>query len=441
MAGVQAAFVAVLSSKPRNCKEAESTAVRRARRNWVESADCEIVRSQVTRSVAANAFLSSSYFALVGCSVARERRWWAIHHSAQARCGHWERKVQFWHEIAATYPNAGEADDYLDAKYLRSFRVDFRTFEYVANLMEADLDRQITRFRTPVCPRKRLAITLEWLAHSKTFEQLGEKYCLGASTCHEIVHSTVSAMKNGMVKKFIKFPSAAKLQSVMAGFEAIAGLRMCAGAVDGTFVHMQKPAVWGDTYWCYRNFIAILLLGVCDHQLCFTYVDVGRAGCVGDAYTYNESSLKRRINDGTWLSGVDEDINDCSVRPYLIGDSAFPLGPRLLKCYETATYPHQRRFNRAHISTRQKIENAYGFLRGRWRVLTFNFIRDPEFMRDVSLVCCALHNVCQRSNCEYDTHWDIQPLDYTFIGPALPPVRVEDLPGGSEIRFAIASSL
>ena len=85
--------------------------------------------------------------------------------------------------------------------------------------------------------------------------------------------------------------------------------------------------------------------------------------------------------------------------------------------------------------------NAFGFLKGRWRILTQNSIRNPEFMRNVALVCIALHNTCHRGNCMYDTQWDVQPVDYVRIGPALPAVRPEDNPAGAEIRFAVACSL
>ena len=280
-----------------------------------------------------------------------------------------------------------------------------------------------------------------WLAHSLTFEQLGEKYCVGASTCHKIIHDTIAVLLERLVSSSIKIPGGRKLDCTMAGFESIAGLPMCAGAIDGTFIHMQKPSVWGDTYWCYRNFIAIILLGVCDHRCCFTFVDVGRAGCVGDAYTYNESSLKRRIEAGQWLADIDRDIGGTFVKPYIIGDSAFALGSQLLKCYENPVHRHQKKFNRALISSRQKIENAFGFLKGRWRILTQNFIRDPAFMRDVALVCTALHNICQRANCRYDAHWNVRQVDYVRVGPALPVVQPEDTPSGNEVRFAVATSL
>ena len=99
-------------------------------------------------------------------------------------------------------------------------------------------------------------------------------------------------------------------------------MRWCCGWY---VLHIKKPALWGDMSWCFKNFIAIHMLAVCDHRFQFTYVDVGRACCVGDAFSYAESFLRRRIVEGGWLQGNVQDFDGTTVRPYIIGDSAFPL--------------------------------------------------------------------------------------------------------------------
>ena len=124
---------------------------------------------------------------------------------------------------------------------------------------------------------------LHWLAHGITFDQLGELYCTGASTAHAVVHVAVSVFKDIMEPSAIKFPSRCELEYLMNGFRDIAQLRVCAGAVDGTFVHIKKQAPWGDTYCCFTNVIAIHMLAICDYRCQFTYVNIGRAGCVVDA--------------------------------------------------------------------------------------------------------------------------------------------------------------
>ena len=331
-------------------------------------------------------------------SIRRDRRWWSIHRTGGQE-GFWEVKVQQWHRIAAAFLVPGDADDYVDTRYLRTYRVDYRTFQLLCQLTERDLELATTRFRAPVPPAKRLAMCLHWLAHGMTFDQLGEQYCTGASTAHSIAHGAIAVLKASLVPTAIKFPSGTELDNVMAGFRDLAQLPMCAGAIDGTFVHIKNPLSGEITTGAIKTSLRFTCWQ-CDHWCQFTYVDVGGAGCVRDAFSYAESSLRRRIVGGTWLQGNEQDFDGTTIRPYLIGDSAFPPEPQLLKCYDQRDFHHQKKLNNALISSQQKIENTFGFYNGRWHILVDNFTRDPVFMRDVALVCAALHNVCQRANCE-----------------------------------------
>lgn len=92
-------------------------------------------------------------------------------------------------------------------------------------------------------------MSLHWMAHGLTFDMLGEMYNVGVSIAHAVVHLCMLVMKDNLVKSCVKFPSAHELNVVMARFEAVAGLPICVGAMDDTFVHMLTPALWGDTYW------------------------------------------------------------------------------------------------------------------------------------------------------------------------------------------------
>jgi len=72
---------------------------------------------------------------------------------------------------------------------------------------------------------------------------------------------------------------------------ALCGLPCCGGALDGTFMLITKPSDFGDTYYCYKHFTAIIVLGRVDARGIFTYVNAGRPGSVGDSYMYRHSLL------------------------------------------------------------------------------------------------------------------------------------------------------
>ena len=99
-----------------------------------------------------------------------------------------------------------------------------------------------------------------FLAHAYYFRSLASEFHVGVATAFKIIHDCVAVMKDVLVSMAIRFPAGLELQRVTDAFEQRCGLPLCAGALDGTFVRLKKPREWGDTYWCYKGYVAILLL-------------------------------------------------------------------------------------------------------------------------------------------------------------------------------------
>ena len=76
----------------------------------------------------------------------------------------------------------------------------------------------------------------------------------------------------------------------MEKFEQISNLPMCCRALDGTFMPIVKPEEYCDSYWCYKQYCAIVLFVWCivlfvwvDRFGLFTFVDAGVQGSFDDA--------------------------------------------------------------------------------------------------------------------------------------------------------------
>ena len=81
-----------------------------------------------------------------------------------------------------------------------------------------------------------------------------------------------------------------------------------------------------------------------------------------------------------------------------------------MKCYDDLPSlgrlsPRKRNFNYALIRTRCVVEQAFGRLKGRWKIMDGCNLNDPTFASRVALVCCALHNVCERHQCPFESSW------------------------------------
>jgi hypothetical protein len=232
---------------------------------------------------------------------------------------------------------------------------------------------------------------------------------VGKSTAGGIVHEVVQALKVTFVSRSIVFPVGPELDQVMKDFEALPGLPQCAGAIDGCFIKIERPSgPFGYKYWCYKGHDAILLLGVVDARGIFTYVHVGNPGSVGDSGTFHGSTLELKIQSGTWLSAnhsrIVEGIN---IRPFLVADAAFTFQPTVMKAFggDPVEGTKEHAYNYSHVRTRRVVEQAFGRLKGRFHVLKHNEYNDPDFMSDVTLVCCALHNLCERHMDPFEDDW------------------------------------
>ena len=73
-----------------------------------------------------------------------------------------------------------------------------------------------------------------------------------------------------------------------------------------------------------------------------------------------------------------------------------------MKCYDGSHLPHWKgSFNNSMIRNRHVVEQAFGHLKGRWKVMDGCNLNDTIFTSRVALVCCALHNVCERHQCPF----------------------------------------
>ena len=131
--------------------------------------------------------------------------------------------------------------------------------------------------------------------------------------------------------------------------------------------HSYQSSDFGDTYYCYKHFTAIIGLGCVDAQ--GIYVNAGRPGSVGDSYTNHHSLLYQRIANGEWLSHSPRIIEGVPVKPFLVADAAFPQESSCMKCFDMGNVPQKRSFNYSLIRTRRVVEQAFGRLKGRWKVM------------------------------------------------------------------------
>ena len=268
---------------------------------------------------AQTALLSAEYVGMIDVAPARApRRWQKKHHTND-----------FYVEMEEAWPRYGVVE--VDKEYILHFRVDKQTFNMLHSQIKArlvfpamsamaepsvadltamvqDVIQKCDRYRSDVLhSRRRFAVLMYWLANGGHYRHTADNFGIARSTVCVILKEVIAALDDALFEASIRWPSEQELPQVMADMELlkVCDLPLCAGAIDGSFIHMpEPPGASAEKYWCYKDGHAIILLAVVDAAGIFTFIYVGQPATVGDAASFRRSSLRKAIVDNKALPKV-----------------------------------------------------------------------------------------------------------------------------------------
>lgn len=169
----------------------------------------------------------------------------------------------------------------------------------------------------------------------------------------------------------------------------------CLGALDGKHVVIKAPVNSGSAFYNYKQQHSIVLLAMADANYNFTYVNVGMNGRISDGGIFWESDLAKAL-EKNWLNFPEDRPlpgRTKAVPCVIVADAAFTLSNYILKPYPfRGLNEKQRIFNYRLSRARRVIENTFGILANRFRILLTTMSLNPEKSKLVVQACCALHN-------------------------------------------------
>ncbi len=259
------------------------------------------------------------------------------------------------------------------------------------------ISKEDTVMRNSISVKKRIAVTLWFLATGAEYRTIGHLFGISKSSVCLIVKEVCASIVNILMPQFIKFPSGAYLEVVVNGFKSQFGFPQCVGAIDGCHIPIISPQECPADYCNRKGWHSIILQGTVDHRGLFIDVYVGWPGRVHDARVFANSSLFRRGQEGILLPETSIHLGGSNVPLVLLGDPAYPLLLWLMKAFVNNGHlcPQQKLFNYSLSKARVVVEHAYGRLKGRWRCLLKRLDVDVIDVPLIITTCCVLHNISE----------------------------------------------
>ena len=137
------------------------------------------------------------------------------------------------------------------------------------------------------------------------------------------------------------------------------------------------------------------MLALVNGQYKFRWVDVGTAGSCSDAQIFNACQLKRKIGDGRigFSDPVPVTQGGSDVSYFILAEDAFALKTWLMKPYGRRMLTREERIANYRISRGRNVENTFGILVSRFRVMLSTIEVPPETVREEVFTCVVLHNI------------------------------------------------
>lgn len=313
-----------------------------------------------------------------------------------------------------------------DEKFFNFHRLTPPEFDELLALVESKITKQHLT-REPLSAALRLSLTLRYLASGDSMVSLSYLYRVGKSTVPKVVFETTEAIWTALSPLVLPEPSVAIWKQNASEFAKMWNFPNCIGALDGKHVVVQCFKNSGSEYFNYKHQFSVVLLGICDPNLKFTYVSIGSAGRESDGGIFQRTELGRQLLTQTLPLPPLQKLPGTNIRlPHVIvADAAFPLLMNVMRPYPGTSLPADRIiFNYRLSRARRTIENTFGVLAARWRIFRKPIIASEPLVKNIIKACVVLHNWLR------DKELQISPSLRHYIPPGF--VDQEDSTGRVE---------
>uniref|UniRef100_A0A915D665 DDE Tnp4 domain-containing protein n=1 Tax=Ditylenchus dipsaci TaxID=166011 RepID=A0A915D665_9BILA len=262
-------------------------------------------------------------------------------------------------------------------KFHEFLRIDLVSFNTLLAIISPSLTKNSKR--PSISAEERLMVTLRYLATGESFRSLAFQFRLGFRTVSNIVAESCEAIRLHLAPKYLKLHQQPKngielLQS--SGKSGILRIQLLnKGAIDGKHILLKAPTNTGSLHYNYK--------------------DVGNYGKDSDGGIFGKCSFKEALDRKVLNLPEAKNLpgTDVFTPAFIVRDAAFPLRDNIMRPFPGNELDYGKRiFNYRLSRARRVIENFFGILSVKWRVLLSRIETSVEVSDKIVWAVLALHN-------------------------------------------------
>ncbi|MQL88129.1 hypothetical protein Taro_020677 [Colocasia esculenta] len=297
-----------------------------------------------------------------------------------------------------------------DARWRSHYGLSYPVF---ANLVD-HLRPHLRTAALPIPADYAISVALARLSRGLPPRYLARHHQLSPALVSKATNAVTRLLSTKLYPDYVRIPAGQRLLQTIQSFRDLTSLPNMCGAIDGSPIKLRRappppPLAAGaeadgderspsqDAYQCRHGYPAVLLQVVADARKIFWDVCVKAPGSSDDVSHFRDSVLYSRLTAGEILRDAVVSVRGHHVRPYIVGDWAYPLMSFLLTPFTSDGNgtPLQNAFDSAVMKGRAaSVEAALGLLKGRWRILRDLNVGINHAAQTI-VACCVLHNMCQ----------------------------------------------
>ena len=280
-----------------------------------------------------------------------------------------------------------------DELCIETMRLPRGAIEELCHTLRAELQPEVAYVRTQIPLLKRVCVALYVLASCCECRVAAEQFGVSKVSVFRCVNAFCVAMTVHH-QQYITFPSQEEAVAIAERIEHRHKYPQAFAALECSHIAIT-PSTGHSDYLNRKMHPSIVLQGLVDDKYLFRDVSCKCPGSLHDSAVFQNSSLFERLARA--MPVYNRIIDGVSVPLNILGDPAYPLTSKVIKTYVGRNLaPAQASFNVYHSSARMVVENAFGRLKSRWRMVAKRLECKPQLAPFVIMTYCCLHNICEK---------------------------------------------